>query len=102
MNPKLVTYYNLPTEKGVVVTNVFSGGEAEKSGLEIADIIIRLDDVDINNVRDLIKVMNKHAVGDKVRLELFRGQGKVQLEIVLEKAPTPPLSPPAQPGPQPI
>ena len=102
VNPKLVTYYNLPTEKGVVVTNVFSGGEAEKSGLEMADIIISLDNVEINNVRDLIKMMNKHAVGDKVSLGLFRGQGKVQLDIVLEKAPTPPLSPPAQPGPQPI
>jgi serine protease Do len=90
VNPKLVTYYNLPTEKGVVVTNVYSGGEAEKSGLEMADIIISMDDVEINNVRDLIKVMNNHAVGDKVRLELFRGQGTVQLEIVLEKAPTPP------------
>ncbi|MBE0523775.1 MAG: PDZ domain-containing protein, partial [Methanosarcinales archaeon] len=58
-------------------------------------IIISLDNVEINNVRDLIKVMNKHALGDKVRLELFRGQGKVQLEIVLEKAPTPKLPPPA-------
>jgi serine protease Do len=102
VNPKLVTYYNMPTEKGVVVTNVFSGGEAEKSGLEMADIIISMDDVEINNVRDLIKVMNKHAVGDKVRLELFRGKGEVQLEIVLEKAPTPKLPPPAQPGPPPI
>jgi serine protease Do len=102
VNPKLVTYYSLPTEKGVVITNVFSGGEAEKSGLEMADIIISMDNMDINNVRDLIKVMNKHAVGDKVRLELFRGQGKVQLEIVLEKAPTLKLPPPPQPGPRPV
>jgi serine protease Do len=102
VNPKLVTYYNLPTEKGVLITNVFSGGEAEKSGLEMADIIISMDTVEINNVRDLIKVMNKHAVGDKVRLELFRGQGNMQLEIMLEKAPTPPLTPSAQPGSPPI
>ncbi|MBE0525218.1 MAG: PDZ domain-containing protein, partial [Methanosarcinales archaeon] len=64
-------------------------------------IIISLDNVEINNVRDLIKMMNKHAVGDKVSLGLFRGQGKIQLDIVLEKAPTPPLSPPVQPAPPP-
>ena len=32
-------------------------------------------------------------VGDKVEVEVFRGQEKVQLETVLEKAPTPQLPP---------
>lgn len=92
VNPKLIAYYNLPTDKGVIVTNVLPGGEAEKAGLELADIIIGVDNTKINNVRDLIKVMNTHRIGDKVNIELFRGQQKVQLYIVLEKAPSPKLS----------
>ena len=87
VNPKLVAYYDLPTEKGVVVTNVIHGSEADKSGIEVADILVRMDDIEINNVRDLIKVINKHKVGDKVTMEFFRGQGKVKLKTVLEKAP---------------
>jgi S1-C subfamily serine protease len=87
VNPKLVAYYDLPTEKGVVVTNVIPGSEAEKSGIEVADILVRMDDIEINNVRDLIKVINKHKVGDKVTMEFFRGAGKVKLKTVLEKAP---------------
>ena len=55
VNPKLVAYYDLPTEKGVVVTNVTPGSEAEKSGIEVADILVRMDNNEINNVRDLIK-----------------------------------------------
>ena len=88
VNPKLVAYYNLPTEKGVVVTNVIPGSEAEKSGIEVADILIRMDDIEINNVRDLIKVINNHKVGDRVTMEFFRGPGKVKLKTVLQKAPT--------------
>ncbi len=88
VNPKLVAYYDLPTEKGVVVTNVIPGSEADKSGIEVADILIRMDDIDINNVRDLIKVLGKHEVGDKVTMEFFSGQQKVKRKTVLEAAPT--------------
>jgi S1-C subfamily serine protease len=88
VNPKLVAYYNLPTEKGVVVTNVIPGSEADMSGIEVADILVHMDDNEINNVRDLIKVINKHKVGDRVTMEFFRGPGKVKLQTVLQRAPT--------------
>ncbi len=88
VNPKLVAYYNLPTTKGVVVTDVVKGSEADKSGIEVADILIRMDETEINNVRDLIKVLSKHKVGDKVTMEFFRGHEKVKLKTVLEKAPS--------------
>jgi S1-C subfamily serine protease len=88
VNPKLVAYYDLPTEKGVVVTNVIPGSEADMSGIEVADILVHMDDNEINNVRDMIKVINKHKVGDRVTMEFFRGTGKVKLMTVLQKAPT--------------
>ncbi len=87
-NPKLVAYYNLPTDKGVVVTRVVPGSEADKSGILAGDIIIQIDDMKIDNVRDLIKVINKHEVGDKVKIISFRGEEKVEIETRFEKAPT--------------
>jgi serine protease Do len=88
VNPKMVAYYNLPVGKGVMVTNVIAGSEADKSGLRAGDILVRMDDVEIDNVRDLIKVMNKHKVGDSVAMEIFRGPEKLSLKTVLEKAPS--------------
>ncbi len=88
VNPKMVAYYNLPIEKGVMITNVIPKSEADKSGMRAGDILVRMDDVDINNVRDLIKVMNKRNVGDRVAMELFRGLEKLSLKTVLEKAPS--------------
>ena len=100
VNPKLMAYYNLPIDKGVVVTRIVPESEADKSGIEMADIIIRIDDIQINNVQDMIKVINKHEVGNKVEIEVFRGQETVLLETVLEKAPTPQLPnvAPVEPG----
>lgn len=88
INPKLRTFYNLPVDVGVVITNIVPGSEAAKSGMEIADIMVEMDDIPINNVQDMIKVMNKRNVGDKVNVELFRGPEKMQLELILEKAPS--------------
>jgi len=88
LNPKIVAYYNLPTKNGILVTNVLPSSEAERSGLKPGDIIIHMADVQIDNVRDLIKVMNNHQVGDKVNVELFRGDKKMVIETVLEKAPS--------------
>jgi len=88
VNPKLVAYYNLPIGKGVMITNVLQGGEADKSGVQPGDILVQIDDIPINNVRDLIKVINKHKLGDRIILELLRGTGKVQIETKLEKAPS--------------
>ncbi|MCK4938602.1 MAG: trypsin-like peptidase domain-containing protein [Methanosarcinales archaeon] len=93
VNPKLMAYYSLPIDKGVVVTRVVPDSEANKSGIEMADIITRMDDIRINNVQDMIKVINKHEVGNKVEVEVFRGQEKVRLETILEKAPTPQIPP---------
>jgi len=88
LNPKIIAYYNLSTDSGVMVTNVLPNSEAERSGLKTGDIIVQMADIKIDNVRDLIKVMNKHNLGDKVNVELFRGDEKLVLETVLEKAPS--------------
>ncbi len=88
VNPKIVAYYNLPIDRGVLITGVMPGGDADKSGVQAGDILIHADDIDINSVRDLIKVINKHKVGDRVIMQLFRGGKNIQVETRLEKAPS--------------
>jgi len=45
--------------------------------------------IQINNVPDMIKVINKYNVGDSIEVEMFRGQEKITVRLVLEKAPVP-------------
>lgn len=93
VNPKLVAYYNLPVNKGVVITKVVPGSEADRSGIGIGDIIIQIDDTKINNVKDLIKAITRHDVGDAVTVGLCRGQKKVKLDTRIEKAPSATIPP---------
>lgn len=96
VNPKLVAYYNLPVNRGVVITKVISGSEADRSGIDTGDIIIQIDDTKINNVKDLIKTIIKHDVGDVVTIGLCRGQKKLMLDTRIEKAPS--VTMPPQPA----
>ncbi|MGZ7133491.1 MAG: S1C family serine protease [Halobacteriota archaeon] len=97
LNPKIVAYYKLPVERGVLVTAVMRNSQAAVSEIQPGDIIVRLGAIDINNVRDLIKVMNAHDVGDVVDMDLVRGSQRLSGQTTLEKAPSAQL-PPSQPA----
>jgi S1-C subfamily serine protease len=93
LNPKIVAYYKLPVERGVLVTAVMRNSQAAISGLQPGDIVVRLGAIDINNVRDLIKVMNAHDVGDVVDMDFIRGNQRLSAQTTLEKAPSAQLPP---------
>jgi S1-C subfamily serine protease len=96
LNPKIVAYYKLHVERGVLVTAVMRNSQAAVSGIQLGDIVVRLGGIDINNVRDLIKVMNAHAVGDVVDMDIIRRNQRLSGQTTLEKAPSTQL-PPSQP-----
>lgn len=54
--PKLK--YRLRDKNGVVVTKVFSGGIADRSGLKHGDVIVKINNTDIKNVGDF----NTHMI----------------------------------------
>ncbi|MGZ4911938.1 MAG: S1C family serine protease [Halobacteriota archaeon] len=94
LNPQIVAYYHFAVDRGVLVTAVSRNSEAARSGISAGDIIVRMGGIDITNVRDLIKVMNTHNVGDTVDVEIVRGNDRIEGKTTLEKAPsTPPPIP---------
>ncbi len=94
LNPQIVAYYHLAVNRGVLVTAVSMNSEAARSGISAGDIIVRMGGIDITSVRDLIKVMNSHNVGDVVDVELVRGNDHLEGKTTLERAPsTPPPIP---------
>lgn len=72
----------LGIEKGVLVLDVPEGSAAEKAGLRgtsrqtfgsivLGDIIIGIDDDQVKNEGDLFKALDKHKVGDIVRIKVM-------------------------------
>lgn len=87
-------YYNLETKRGAYVapnqdgqTSIVSGSPAEKAGLQEKDIIIKIDDVSIDEKNSLVSVLGRHSVGDTVKLTIIRDGKEVTKSITLEAAP---------------
>lgn len=62
--------YNV--ENGIYVASVSKGGPAEKAGLEVGDIITKLDDQAIGSMDEMIQLMESKNIGDTITLTYVR------------------------------
>ncbi|MBY4797272.1 trypsin-like peptidase domain-containing protein [Collinsella sp. AGMB00827] len=68
---------------GAQVMSVEPDGPAAAAGLKRGDVITAVDDASVNSADGLIIALRERAVGDKVKLTVFR-QGKIEdLEVTL-------------------
>lgn len=67
---------------------VLPNSPAEKAGLEVEDIITKINDVAIDEKNSLASILGKHAVGDKVTLTIIRDGKEQKLSATLETAPS--------------
>ncbi len=87
ITPKVVAYYDLPVSKGIIVMRVVPKSPADKAGLEERDLIQKIGDVSIDNMKNLTSEINKKSVGEQVRLTVIRGKERFSVEAKLGKAP---------------
>src|SRR5207248_5379101 len=79
---RVVRYYNLPVDIGLLVVSVESDSPAAAAGLREGDIIIGIDDALITNVDALHKQLREETINRKALLTVIRHSEKLQLEIV--------------------
>ena len=79
---------NLPTNKGVLIVSVYPGTSAANAGLKSYDIITKFDGNDVTSVQEITKYLRQHNVGDKVKIEIYRDNKKMELEIILMEKPS--------------
>ena len=88
-NPQIVEYYKIPVEHGVLVTGVIVNSQAALARIQSGDPITRVGGgLEINNVRDVVKVINLYNVGDVVDVEYIRENQRLAGQMTLEKAPS--------------
>jgi hypothetical protein len=79
----LAAQLGLKEDTGVLVGHVVDESPAEKAGLKEHDVIVKLDGESVEGPSDLIKRIQKHKKGDKVKLELLRGGKPQEVEATL-------------------
>lgn len=81
INPKNRSKYGIIDKNGVVITNVVSDSIAESIGIEIGDVIKSINRIPVNSINDFYNVVSKLKGGDKIYLQLARGNLEVLFVI---------------------
>jgi serine protease Do len=72
---------------GVQVVEVADGSPAAKAGVELEDIIIKVDGAEVTENRDIVTKVQGAKAGDKLKLTVKRGSAQKELEVTLAPAP---------------
>jgi len=83
---RVVRFYSLPQETGVVVVGVEERSPARNSGLREGDVIVALDDKPVAGVDDLHRLLTDAQVGARCTLAVIRHTERLALPIVPEEA----------------
>ena len=78
---------NLESKKGALVSQILDGSPAEKSGLKIEDIIIKVEDYEINNTSDLRNIISDKYPGKKTTITVIRDNKKKTINVILGQRP---------------
>jgi serine protease Do len=77
LNPNIRSYYDIEKEiNGIVVTEVFKDSPAKKAGIKEYDLITAVEGKKIKNRVEMLQQIAGKAVGTKIRIELYRLDGK--------------------------
>jgi S1-C subfamily serine protease len=80
-------YYLLPLERGVLITKVADGSPAQRAGIIMGDIIMRIDNTDIESIEDLLRQIHQRKVGEKLSVVVFRRGFEQFFEVTLSSMP---------------
>ena len=101
ISPDLADELGLAADYGLLVVRVVPGSSAERAGLHGGteranlgntpimvggDLIVAIDGQDVQDQQQLAQVMNNHRAGDTVRVTIYRGKRKMDLNVTLGEA----------------
>ena len=93
LTPEIAKRYSLPRDHGAMVIRdrrpgaeaVLAGSPAHKAGLKEHDIVTKLDGKELEAGADLMDLLQKHKVGESVKLTFLRRDHEHDCEVTLEE-----------------
>src|SRR5215217_4620561 len=82
---RIVRFYQLPVETGVLVVSFETNGEAsaaKEAGLLAGDLVVEFDGLPIRGIDDLHRLLTDERIGKRVPVTVIRGVQKLILELV--------------------
>jgi len=101
ISPDIADDLGLASDSGLLIIRVVPGGAAERAGLKGGteraylgnmpimvggDLIVAIDGQDVQDQQELSRVMNSHRAGDTVKITVYRGKRRMDVEVTLGEA----------------
>ena len=83
---RIVRFYHLPVESGILVVSVEENSPAQRAGLSEGDIIVGFDRQAIAGIDDLHRMLTEEKVGVRTALTILRHTEKLNLNIIPEES----------------
>ena len=85
ITPELKAKLRLGTDEGALVSDVVSGGPAEKAGIKRGDVILQFDGKPIRSSHELPFVVASTLIGKTVVVEVMRDNQRMNLQVETEE-----------------
>lgn len=83
IDSKLIEEKKITDTKGVYITGVSEEGAANEAGIQEGDIVLKVGDVDVDNVPELQEQIGHYRPGDKVSVTIKRSGEEKLLAVTL-------------------
>ena len=86
---RVVRFYQLPVESGVLIVSFETNGEAsaaKAAGLLAGDLIVDFDSHPIRGIDDLHKLLTDERIGKRTPVTVIRGVQKLSFEVIPKEA----------------
>ncbi len=87
MTPALREHFGAPRDAGVLVADVEPGSPAAKAGLQVGDVVTRLDGDRVESSRELSRSVRRKKAGETVKIEVQRNKSARTLTATIEARP---------------
>jgi Do/DeqQ family serine protease len=77
----------LKSNQGAFVGEVIQGSPAERGGVRVGDIILKINDKDISTYMDLLKIVGEMAPGQTLKLTIWRQRKTINLFVKVVERP---------------
>ena len=81
----IMRYYDLKSNKGVIITKIIPNTPAENAGLKSGDIITEIDGYKISNEQTIFGVFQEFRAGQEIELKIIRDNSELTKKMKLER-----------------
>jgi serine protease Do len=86
IDESIAKYYNLERTKGVIITKIYQGTPSDNAGLQVGDIILKIDEFQINNDNTIFGVFYEFRTGQEIDIAIFRDGEELHKKMILESS----------------